>query len=342
MAKRDLRKTPRAIRDEIHAKVVDAVLNKKQTAADVANTFGVSIRSVFGWLALFKEGGKRALISGKAKGSPRALTQDEEIQLIGSIYKKTPEDFNLTGMLWSREHCVAVAKKLFRKKVSLSAMGRLLRRRNMSCQKPMKRASERNKKLIDEWKNKTFPKVAKEAKKRRASIFFSDETGVRSDSQGGTTWGKKGRTPVVTKTGKRLRLNVIGASSRRGDFRFMIYEDSLSGRKFVEFLKRLMHKRRRPVYLVVDSLAAHKSPVVRKYVDSLNGKLTLVFLPPYAPELNPQEYGWNVLKGRKVSAARVSTKSDLVRAVRGCLKTWQKNPNTVKGFFRSKYTLYTL
>jgi transposase len=321
---------------------VDAVLKKGQTANDVAKTFGVSIRSVFGWLARFKEGGKDALISGKAKGSPRALTPDEEIDLIKAIHKKTPEDFKLAGLLWTREHCCAVAKKLFRKQVSLSAMGRLLRRRNMSCQKPLKRATERNKDLIEEWKKKTFPKIAKEAKRRRASIFFSDETGVRSDSQGGTTWGKKGTTPVISKTGKRLRLNVIGASSRRGDFRFMVYDDTLTGKKFVEFLKRVMHKRRRPVYLVVDSLRAHKSPIVQKYVDSLEGKLTLVFLPPYAPELNPQEYGWNVLKGRKVAGARISTKRDLVKAVRGCLREWQKNPSTVKGFFRSKDTRYTL
>ena len=120
----------------------------------------------------------------------------------------------------------------------------------------------------------------------------------------------------------------------------MVYEKSLNGRVFVEFLKRLMHRRRRPVYLVVDSLRAHKSKEVMTYVESLEGKLTLVFLPTYSPELNPQEYGWNALKGRRVGGARIKNKEDLLKAVRSCLRRWQKNPQTVRGFFRAKDTLY--
>ena len=339
MAKRDLRKVERSMRDEIHNLAVDAVLKNGETPSDTAKTFGVSVQSVYGWIRKFNTGGKKALKSGKAKGSARALTPEQEVSLVTSISKKTPEDFGLVGMLWSREHCCSVAKKLFKVKVSLSSMSRLLKRRNMSCQKPLRRATERNNALIKEWKEKTFPKILKEAKKRRASIFFSDETGVRSDSHDGTTWGKKGKTPVVSRTGKRLRLNVIGALSRQGAFRFMVYEENLNGAKFVEFLKRLMHKRRRPVYLVIDSLRAHKSAVVKKYVESLNGKLTLVYLPTYSPELNPQEYGWNVLKGRKVGGAKITSKKDLLTAVRSCLRNWQKNPKVVRGFFRSKDTI---
>jgi transposase len=112
------------------------------------------------------------------------------------------------------------------------------------------------------------------------------------------------------------------------------------GKKFVEFLMRLMHKRRRPVILVTDSLRAHKSAVVRDYLQTMGDKLKIVYLPTYSPELNPQEYGWNVMKGRKVGSAQNQGKRDLYKAVRSCLREWQNKPKLVMGFFRAKETLY--
>lgn len=340
MKKHDLRKISREARDELHIQAVDAVLKRKKSIKDVSELYGIPRQTLHRWLNKFHDGGKKALKSGKAKGSPRCLTAEEENILITKIKNHIPEDFKMNGALWTKEHCCHLAKKIFRKNVSLSAMGRLLRRRNMSAQKPLRRAYEQDRKYVEHWTKIEFKKIMKEAKKRRASIYFSDETGVRSDSNSGTTWGKVGKTPIVRRTGKRLRLNVIGAMSRRGDFKFMVYKKNMNGELFIEFLKRLMYKRKRPVILVVDSHQAHTAKIVEKYVDSLNGKLKLIFLPPYSPEINPQEYGWNALKTRKVAAARISNMNDLRKSTRSVLRKWQKNPNLVKGFFRSKETLY--
>jgi hypothetical protein len=52
---------------------------------------------------------------------------------------------------------------------------------------------------------------------------------------------------------------------------------------FVELLKRLMHRRKKPLYLVLDSLPAHKKAVVKEYVASTEGRLTLHFLPGHVP-----------------------------------------------------------
>jgi transposase len=112
----------------------------------------------------------------------------------------------------------------------------------------------------------------------------------------------------------------------------MAYEKSLTGGVFVEFLKRLMHRRRRPVHLVVDSLRALKSKEVLRCVESLKVKLTLVFLPIYSPEINPQECGWNALKGRRVGGDRISNKKDLLKAVRSRLRKWQKNLKQCEDF----------
>jgi transposase len=68
-----------------------------------------------------------------------------------------------------------------------------------------------------------------------------------------------------------------------------VYEGALNGELFVELLERMMHRRRKPVHLVLDSLPAHKRTIVSEYVTSTEGRLTPHFLPGYAPDLNPDE-----------------------------------------------------
>ena len=89
----------------------------------------------------------------------------------------------------------------------------------------------------------------------------------------------------------------------------MVVRGGVGARVFIEFLKRLMHGRRRAVFLVVDGHSSHRSKSAKTYVESLRGKLKLFFLPPYSPELNPDEFVWNDVKnngvGRTLVTARV-------------------------------------
>lgn len=57
-----------------------------------------------------------------------------------------------------------------------------------------------------------------------------------------------------------------------------------------------MHRRKKPMRLVVDGLPSHKKAIVKKYVASTAEKLTLHFLPGYAPDLNPDELVWSHAK----------------------------------------------
>jgi DDE superfamily endonuclease len=59
-----------------------------------------------------------------------------------------------------------------------------------------------------------------------ATIYFADESGIRSDYHPGTTWAPQGQTPVVEATGRRFSLNMISAVSPQGEFRFMVHDGS--------------------------------------------------------------------------------------------------------------------
>ena len=111
---------------------------------------------------------------------------------------------------------------------------------------------------------------------RQLTRIELDEAGIRSDAPLQRTWGAKGQTPIVKTSGQRQSVSAISAVTARGEFWYSVYTGRLNAMRFVEFLKQFMRHRRRPVFLVVDGLPAHKAKLVATYVQSLKGKLELV------------------------------------------------------------------
>jgi transposase len=131
---------------------------------------------------------------------------------------------------------------------------------------------------------------------------------------------------------RRFGLNMISAVSPQGEFRFMIQEGTVNSEVFREFLQRLMKGATRPVILVVDGHPAHKSKLVKDYVEEQEGRLTLAYLPPYSPQLNPDEQVWNWIKSR-VAKQVPRNKVELKQAVLSSLRKLQKMPHIVRSFF---------
>jgi DDE superfamily endonuclease len=127
-----------------------------------------------------------------------------------------------------------------------------------------------------------------QAKAEGAEIFFWEESGFRADTVHGKTWGVRGQTPVARRPGQRQSISAASAVNSKGAFWFCLCEGALNAELFVDLLRKMMRHRKKPVHLILDSLPAHKKALVREYAES-TGKLTLHFLPGYAPDLNPDE-----------------------------------------------------
>ena len=178
------------------------------------------------------------------------------------------------------------------------------------------------------------------SKKRKATIFFGDEAGVRSDHHAGTTWAIRGKTPVVTSTGARFGLNLISAVSAQGELRFMTVNSRVKTDVFIEFLKRLIHNADRAIFLIVDGHPVHKAKMVSKFIESTQGLLQLFLLPPYSPELNPDERVWNDLKNNSIGRQRIDSPKQLHKAVISHLRIIQKSPDRVRSYFQNETTKY--
>ena len=309
------------------------------TVASIAAAFGVSTRTVFSWLAQFAEGGQNALLAKPIPGRPPKISAEEMRWIAQAVRDNSPQQFKFEFGLWTLSLISELIKRQFGKSLALASVSRVMKLLGFSAQKPLYQAWQQDTQLVHAWETKTYPAIKAQARVQGATIYFADEAGIRSDYHTGTTWAPVGQTPVVEVTGRRFSFNMISAVSPRGEFRFMIHEGSVTATTFKDFLTRLMVGASKPIFLIVDGHPIHKSKLVKDYVASLNGQLTLFYLPPYAPQLNPDEQVWAHVK-RQVSRQLVQSLDDMKSLALGALRRIQKLPDLVKSFFRQPECQY--
>ena len=318
MKKRDGRTLDHKTLEDIRIHAVQRV-EAGESPEDVIRVLGFGRTVIYDWLSKYREGGLDALRAKPISGRPSKLQGKQLKWLYQTITSKNPLQLHFEFALWARGMVRELIRERFGVGLSEVSVGRLLKKLGLSPQKPLRRAYEQNPELVERWLAEDYPKIQALAKKERATVYFSDEAGVRSDFHSGTTWAPKGKTPIVEATGQRYGMNIISAISPRGEMRFMTVEGRMNAGKFIEFLKRLLRNAEQPVFLIVDGHPSHRARKVFEFVRKTKGKLRLFFLPPYSPELNPDELVWNHLKNHGVGKRIVRSREELKRVVLGHL-----------------------
>jgi transposase len=312
-----------------------------ESPSSVMKSYGLCRTTIYRWLRAVRRGGEKALRARKHPGPQGKLTPAQKLKVRQWINGKDPRQYGFDFGLWTRQIVAALIAQRFGVKLGVTAVGRLLAELDITPQKPLRRAYERDPVAIARWKRQTFPKLRARAKHRGAKIFFLDEAGVRSDQVLGRTWGLRGQTPEVLTSGKRQSVSAISAVNALGEFWFEIYTERLNATNFIELLSHFMRRRKSPVFLVLDGHPAHIAKRVARYVQSLKGRLELHFLPGYAPELNPDEFVWNHLKRQGVSKKPLLRNESLRQRVDADLRDIQSRPALVRSFFKAPTVAYT-
>ena len=308
--------------------------------SEVIRSYGLCRTTIYRWLRASRARGERALASRKAPGPAPKLTPQQKRQVFRWINGRDPRQYGFDFGLWTRRIVQVLVRERFGIELGLTAVGRVLAELEITPQKPLRRAYERDPVAITKWMNEDYPRLRARARKRGAKIFFLDEAGVRSDSVLGRTWAPKGQTPEVATSGRRQAVNAISAVNALGEFWYKVYTERLTKATFLRFLKEFLRGRRAPVILVVDGHPAHRARLIAEYVQSLRGRLEIHFLPGYAPELNPDEFVWNHLKKEGVSKEPLRRGESLRERVHRDLEGIRQSPSLVRSFFRAPSVAY--
>jgi transposase len=310
--------------------------------SDVIKSYGLCRTTIYRWLRAEGEGGEEALKSTKGTGRKPLLTDKQKQRVRSWICGKDPRQYGFDFGLWTRQVVASLIKEKMNKDVSVTTVGRILAELDITPQKPLRRAYERDPEAIRQWKQETFPHIRKRAAQCGANIFFLDEAGVRSDAPLGRTWGEKGKKSVVKTSGQRQSVNAISAVNSQGAFWYNVYTGRLNATTFIAFLKQFMRNRRKPVFLVLDKHPSHRATCVAQYVQSLQGRLELHFLPGYAPELNPDEFVWNYIRETGTCKKPLRKNESLRQRVNSDLVAIKQDRTLVKSFFYAESVAYIL
>ena len=142
-----------------------ALLKDGYGIREVARMVGSSGSSVVRWRDAYEKGGAKALEPKPTPGRPRKLS-DKQRQKLSRLLDKGPTAFGYKTNLWTLERIAAVIRKKFRVCYHPSGVWRILRQMGYSCQKPERRARERDEQAIATWRKSDWPRIKKSSKKR--------------------------------------------------------------------------------------------------------------------------------------------------------------------------------
>jgi transposase len=341
MPKIDGRKLSHKALEHMRLLAVRRVMEDGERPSDVMDSLGLCRTSIYPWLRRYRDKGLEALVEKIAQGPQPKLSEKQRQQVRRWILGKDPRQHGFDFGLWTRRIVQTMIGEKMGIELCLTSVGKLLASLEITPQKPLRRAYERDPLAVERWRMQEYPKLRKRAKQRGAMIFFLDEAGFQSDPPLGRTYGLKGHTPVVQSSGQRQSINVISAVNASGAFWAATYTGKLDSEAFVVFLHNFMKGRRNKVFLVVDGHPAHKAKIVKEYVAGTQGRLELHFLPPYAPDLNPDEFVWNYMKTTGVSKKPLKKNESLRTRVEQDLINISKDAILVASFFLAESVVYT-
>jgi transposase len=313
------------------------------TRIEAAAMAGVNRRFVGAWVKAEKAAGPSALEGkkrGRRPGEQKALTYEEEAKIRKLVTDKCPDQLKLPFALWTREAVAVLIERRTTKRLSVQIVGRYLASWGMTPQRPMRRATERKEAAVQQWLREDYPAIAGRAKTQGAEIQWADETGVSNQANYGRSYAPVGQTPVIPRPAARFSQSMISSVSNRGKMRFMIYDGALNIEIFLKFLVRLIKGRKRKLFLIVDNLRVHRAKAVMAWAAEHADVIEMFYLPPYAPDTNPDELLNNDLKQAIAKRRTPRTKAALRDEVNSHMRDLQQRPAKVRSFFRAPSVRY--
>jgi transposase len=277
---------------------------------------------------------------GVKSGTRCKMSAVEIEELVSEILSKTPDELGMNYTLWNSRVVHEYIESKYSVKYHRRSIRKLMCRLGFSAQKPIKLAYQRNQKAIEEWLVDIYPKIKIRAMTEGARIYWGDEMGIQSTDNRGRTYGLIGNKPTIRKTGSRFKCNILAAISPQGFMNWMVFEDSFTSTKFIAFLGRLMRQTQQKIFLIVDNHSVHRSKRVKVYAKKHKDRLELFYLPPYCPDMNPQELVNQDVKANSNNFRSLKRIEDLMINVRYYLTKIQFNKFKVMKFFTKKEVAY--
>jgi transposase len=272
-----------------------AAVREGQSPSAVARAFGVHRVSLHRWL-------RQAQIPGGLEAKPvrrASALSDDQLQALAPLLLQGASKHGWPNDLWTAARVKAMILRHFGVDFHPEYVRKVLKRRlGWTSQKPQTKAKERDEDEIRRWKEREFPRIAREAQEREAHLLFLDESCFQLTPTVRRTLAPRGQTPLLPCWDRRDKISAISAITLSPQrhlpgllFQLLPDKENFHGEEVVAFLK-LVRRQLRRFTVVWDRNQIHsRSKVVRAYLAE-HPEIVVEDFPGYAPELNPDELVW--------------------------------------------------
>ncbi|WP_438828273.1 IS630 family transposase [Streptomyces mirabilis] len=330
----------RAFREHIRMQAAELFVLEHDNAA-VAKQLRVSVRSVQRWRQAWENGGTSALESQGPASRPRLSTALFEV--LEQELAKGPVAHGWPDQTWTLARIRTLIGRRFHKGMTLSAIAQMLHRHGFSHQVPARRAVERDEEAVTGWVKDLAP-GGNAVAALGAWLCFEDEAGFSMTPPTVRTWARRGHTPVIRVRGRSQRRFSIAALAcyKQGERSRLIYrpkrhvDHKRGGRRsfawtdYRDLLIAAHQQLGAPIVLVWDNLNVHKDRRLREFINA-HDWIICYFLPAYAPDLNPVEGVWSLLRRSSQANTAFTDPDHLMSALRHGLRQIQYRSNLIDG-----------
>jgi transposase len=327
----------------LRKKAIEAVVKHGETQKRASELFGFTQKSMSKYITSYRDKGEAALVyhkRGVKPGTYSKLTEEQLWVIKKVITNKTPDEVGMSYTLWTSKVVCEYIEKVFQVKYAERSMRDVMKRLGFSPQKPIARAYKRDPKKIAEWLERDYPAIKVLASQEGARIYWGDGMGINSSDNRGRTYSPRGVTPAIKNAGVRFKCNMLAAISPQGFMNWTVFSDNFTAKQFTNFLGRLIRQIQQKIFLILDNHKVHHCEHVRNYVNKYKDKIRLFFLPPYCPELNPEELVNQDVKANANNYKPVKTAKDLAANLRYYLTKVQFNEFKIRSYFTQHDVAY--
>lgn len=135
-------------------------------------------------------------------------------------------------------------------------------------------------------------------------------------------------------------MNLISTISNEGEVHFLVYKEAMTAALFLTFLEKLLSETTRKAFLIADRLRVHQAHEVEAWAARHADRIKLFWLPKYSPEMNPDEYLNNDLKGAINAEGLPNDKDELRSRIERFMSKLLHLPQHVRGYFQQPCVHY--
>ncbi len=285
-----------------------------RSALEIVDALGCVRAHVYRTAAKFVRGGRVALLDGRYRNGGR-IADPDFVRCIGALVRESPQDHGYPRPTWTRELFILVAERLTGVRVSLTLMGRVLRRigARRGRPKPIVRCP-----LSPRHQRRRLRAISEMIANLPANevAVYEDEADVHLNPKIGLDWMARGQQKLVVTPGNNRKAYLAGTLDARDGTILWVGAEKKNSALFVAMLDRLdaHYRTAKLIHVVLDNYGIHSSHETRRALARLP-RVRLHFLPSYSPDHNRIERFWQDLHANVTRNHRYTTLEALCQAV---------------------------